>query len=89
MLRCADLVTFLGQELSANAKIDMDKDKEKLEKVTTTTHPPRSSSRVHSRITVSGTPTRCPPHRQRCTLHTTAPRGGAVYGIIHTVLGAW
>ena len=28
-----DLVTFLGQELSANAKIDMDKDKDKIEKV--------------------------------------------------------
>jgi translation initiation factor 2 beta subunit (eIF-2beta)/eIF-5 len=26
------LVTFLGQELSANAKIDMDKDKDKIEK---------------------------------------------------------
>ena len=27
------MVTFLGQELSANAKIDMDKDKDKIEKV--------------------------------------------------------
>jgi hypothetical protein len=29
----SDMVTFLGQELSANAKIDMDKDKDKIEKV--------------------------------------------------------
>ena len=60
MLRCADLVTFLGQELSANAKIDMDKDKEKLEKVITTTHPPRSQA-----VCTTVSPYRAPPHTAR------------------------